>query len=132
MHHLTVLAPRTLSAPKRSVVVFLMCVALATLLFALVGKEAWAAQSKVEAETMTLSGSSVVVQSSSVASGGQEVAFFSNGSASSSFDGAATNITLRGRGGACRGNPQLKATWTVLLRGRWTSLAAASRTTPLL
>jgi acid phosphatase type 7 len=58
-----------------------------------------------------------VAQSSSAAGGGQEVAFFSNGSASSGFDGAATNITLRARGGACRGNPQLKVYVDGALKG---------------
>jgi hypothetical protein len=57
---------------------------------------------------MTLSGSNVVVQPKSTASGGQEVAFYTKGSASSSFDGAATNLTLRARGTACQGDPQLK------------------------
>jgi hypothetical protein len=101
---------------------FLLCAALATLAGALslflLSSEARAAQSKVEAETMSLSGSpAVVVRSSSAASGGQEVAFFSNGSASRGFDGAATNITLYARGQSCRGNPQLKVYVDDALKG---------------
>jgi acid phosphatase type 7 len=89
---------------------FLVCAALAcvSLLAVLLGEEARAATVEVEAEAMTLSGSSaVVVHSSSVASGGQDLAFYSNGSATSTFDGAPTNITLRARGKACQGNPHL-------------------------
>jgi hypothetical protein len=79
-----------------------------SLLALLLGEEARAATVKVEAEAMTLSGSSAVaVRSNSAASGGQDLAFYSNGSAVSTFDGAPTSITLRARGRACRGNPHL-------------------------
>src|SRR5215204_5805484 len=80
----------------------------AVLLFALLGKEVRAAQSKVEAESMTLSGSSVVVHRSSTASGGKDVAFYTNGAAKYSFGGAAADISLRARGQACQGSPKLK------------------------
>ena len=78
------------------------------LLVLLVGEEARAAQSKVEAETTTLSGRFVLIKDRAFASGGQEAAFYTNGSASSSFDGAPTSLTLRARGRACQGAPQLK------------------------
>jgi hypothetical protein len=71
----------------------------------------------VEAETMTLSGSSVVVHSSSAASGGKDLAFYSNGSASKGFDGAATQVVLRARGTACNGFPQLKVYVDGALKG---------------
>lgn len=87
----------------------ILFVALAAVLVILaVVDDARAAQTTVQAETMSLSGSHVFVRANTAASGGKEVAFFSNGSASSSFDGAATEITLRGRGKACQGNPLLK------------------------
>jgi hypothetical protein len=79
--------------------------------------EAWAAQQvDVEAETMTLSGSTAV-NSNGAASGGQAVAFFSNGSASSTFEGAATRITLDGRGSSCQGDPHLEVYVDNTLRG---------------
>jgi acid phosphatase type 7 len=59
----------------------------------------------------------VVVHPKITASGEQEVAFFSNGSARSSFDGAVTDITLRARGRACEGNPQLKVYVDDALKG---------------
>jgi hypothetical protein len=82
---------------------------------------------------MTLSGSSVVVHPNSTASGGQELAFYSNGAASSSFDGAATNITLRARGRACQGNPHLKVYVDGALKGtvELTSTAFANYALPL-
>jgi Ca-dependent carbohydrate-binding module xylan-binding len=80
------------------------CVSLLTLLFC---EEARAATAKVEAETMTLSGSSVAVNPNGAASGGQAVAFYSKGSAASAFDGTPTSITLHARGRACQGNPHL-------------------------
>ena len=89
----------------------------AVLLFTLFDEEAQAAQSKVEAETMTLSGSAVVVHSSSTASDGKDVAFYTNGSASRSFSGAATNVSLRARGQACQGNPRLKVYVDGALKG---------------
>ena len=80
----------------------LLCAALAAILLILVlPDDARSAQSKVEAETMLLSGSKVVVHSSSAASGGQDVAFYANGSASKSFSGAASQVVLRARGTAC-------------------------------
>ena len=97
----------------------LLCVAIAAvLILVLPGEEARAATTKVEAETMTLPGTSaVVVKSNSAASGGQELAFYSYGSARSSFDGAVTSITLRARSRACQGNPQLKIYVDGALRG---------------
>ena len=72
-------------------------------------RSAGAAQSsKVEAETMTLSGHRVYVKANTAASGGKEVSFSTNGSASGSFEGAATSITLRARGQACQGTPKLE------------------------
>jgi hypothetical protein len=106
------------SAALSSSIAILVCTAIATVLFFVLPGEARAAETKVEAETMTLPGtSSVVVHSKSAASGGQEVAFFSNGSARSTFDGAVTNITLRARGRACQGNPQLKVYVDDVLKG---------------
>ena len=66
---------------------------------------AWALENKTEAETMTLSGSEVVVLSSASASGGKYVAYFTNGSAQAVFNGAATGVTLRARGTTCKRTP---------------------------
>ena len=60
------------------------------------------ATTTVEAETMTLSGSSVVVHFCSAASGGKDHAFYSNGSASRGFEGAATQMVLCARHGLQR------------------------------
>ncbi len=57
---------------------------------------------------MALSGSRVYVKGNAAASGAEEVSFSTNGSATASFDGAATSLTLRARGKACQGSPQLK------------------------
>ena len=54
---------------------------------------------------MTLSGSSVQVHSSASASGGKDVAYFTNGSARAAFEGAASQVTLRARGTSCEGVP---------------------------
>jgi hypothetical protein len=119
MHHRTVPTPKTRAALRWGIG-FVVCAAFAAalLLFAGPYEEARAAvQSKAEAETMTLSGSNVVVRPKSTASGGQEVAFYTNGSASSSFDGAATNLSLRARGTACQGTPQLKVYVDDVLKG---------------
>jgi hypothetical protein len=96
--------------------------------------QARAATTTVEAETMTLSGSSsLVVHSSSVASGGKDLAFYSNGSASSGFDGAATQVVLHARGTACEGNPQFKVYVDNVLQGTvdLTSPTFADYTVPL-
>jgi hypothetical protein len=119
MHRQTFLTPRTWTA-LRVGIGFVACAVFAGafLLFAEQREKARAAtQSKVEAESMTLSGSKVVVRPNSTASGGQEVAFYTNGSASSSFDGAATNLTLRARGNDCQGDPQLKVYVDGALKG---------------
>ena len=79
--------------------------------------EVRAATTPVEAETMALSGSSVVVHPASAASGGKDVAFYSNGSASKAFDGAATQVVLRARGTACDGVPRLKVYVDGTLKG---------------
>lgn len=68
----------------------------------------WAATTTVERETMTLCGSSEVVHSCSVASGGKDRALRSNGSASRGFDGADTQMVLRARHGPHNGPPRLK------------------------
>ena len=79
MRHRTDPAAQTFAAPSRRLglllLFLLLCTALAAALSFLVlpDDEARAAQSKVEAEAMSLSGSPVV-RSSSAASGGQEVA----------------------------------------------------------
>ena len=96
----------------------LLCATIAAVLILVLPGEARATEAKVEAETMTLPGTSaVVVHPKSTASGGQEVAFFSNGSARSAFDGAITNIQLRARGRACQGNPHLKVYVDDVLKG---------------
>lgn len=111
MDRQTFLIPETRAALRWGIG-FVVCAAFAgaLLLFAEQREIAGAAtQSKLEAETtMTLSGPNVVAKPKSTASGGQEVAFYTNGSASSSFDGAATNLSLRARGNDCQGEPQLK------------------------
>ncbi len=76
-----------------------------------------AATTTVEAETMTPSGSSVVVHSASAASSGKDLAFYANGSASKAFDGAAIEVLLRARGTACSGFPQLKVYVDGVLKG---------------
>ena len=106
---------------------------LAVLLLAMLGGEAGATQARAEAETMALSGSRVVVHSSGAASGGKDVAFYSNGSARASFDGAATSVTLRARGKACEGKPRLKVYVDGVLEGtmKITSTTFADYTIPL-
>ena len=92
-------------------VLYALCAALvlaAALLLALIVGQAGAAQSKTEAEAMALSGYRVYVKDNADASGAREVSFSTKGSASSTFDGAATAISLRARGQACQGSPQLK------------------------
>ena len=86
-------------------------------LLLVVATQARAAQTTVEAETMARSGSSVVVHSASAASGGKDVAFYSNGSASKAFDGAAIEVVLRARGTACNGSPQFKVYVDGVLKG---------------
>ena len=88
---------------------------------------------KVEAETMAPSGSSVVVHSASAASGGKDLAFYSNGSASKAFDGTATRVVLRARGTACDGVPRLKVYVDGALKGTvdLTSSAFADHTLAL-
>src|SRR5215213_454635 len=115
---------QTSAAPSRSrglllllLLLLLGAVLAAALSFLVLPNQAQAAQSKVEAETMSRSGRLVMVHPNSMASGGQEVAFYTNGSASSRFDGAATNVTLRARGEACSGNPQLKVYVDGALKG---------------
>jgi hypothetical protein len=97
---------------------FSVCIVLAAgLVILAVVDDARAAQTTVQAETMPLSGSYVYVRDNTAASGGKEVSYFTNGSASSSFDGAATEIALRGRGTACQGNPRLKVYVDDALKG---------------
>jgi hypothetical protein len=63
---------------------------------------------KNEAEAMTLSGSSVLVQSDDSASGGQNVTYFTEGSVSMPFSGELTGVNLRAREKTnCVGNPKL-------------------------
>src|SRR5829696_2878292 len=63
---------------------------------------------KNEAEAMTLSGSSVLVHSDDTASGGQNVAYFTEGSVSMPFSGELTGVNLRARETTnCVGNPKL-------------------------
>jgi acid phosphatase type 7 len=113
MRYRTHLHAETYAAPIKSFLLSrLVWVAFASVAASFVSlalpNEAWAAQSKTEAETMSLSGSHVRVDSNSAASGGKEVAFYTNGSASSGFDGAASQVVLRARGTACSGDPRLK------------------------
>src|SRR5215216_3474611 len=64
---------------------------------------------KNEAEAMTLSGSSVLVHSDDTASGGQNVAYFTEGSVSMPFLGELTGVNLRARETTnCVGNPKLR------------------------
>ena len=111
MRHREVLSPEPSVAPEGDVA-SRVCAALAgallaALLLAMLGGEARAAQMEMEAETMALSGSRVVVHSSDAASGGEDVAFYSDGSATASFDGAAASVTLRAKGKPCEGDPRL-------------------------
>ena len=108
----------TLVEAGRGMVVILGATIAFTLLLALILGEAGAAQSKVEAEAMALSGSHVYVKDNTAASGGKEVAFYTPGSVSSSFDGTATSITLRSKGTACQGNPRLRIYVDGILKGR--------------
>jgi len=97
--------------PSRSCAVYLILVRVLAvvvcglLLLVLLSTGVRALDSNLEAETMTLSGSSVRVHSSTSASGGRDVAYYTNGSARTTFEGAATRVTLRARGTICRGVP---------------------------
>ncbi|MDQ3864667.1 MAG: DNRLRE domain-containing protein, partial [Actinomycetota bacterium] len=62
---------------------------------------------KEEAESTTLAGSLVRVHANTAASGGQEVAYYTTGSASDALNGPADSITLRAREDACNGDPIL-------------------------
>jgi acid phosphatase type 7 len=117
MHYRISPVTKTLGSFNWGVSSVISALLLAVALLALIVGQARAAQSKVEAETMSLSGSSVVVHQSSTASGGQDVAFYTNGSASSGFNGAATAISLRARGQACQGTPKLKIYVDGILKG---------------
>jgi hypothetical protein len=113
MRYRTHLHAETYAAPIKSFLLSLLvwiafASVAATFVYLALPNEASAAQSKTEAETMSLSGSHVRVDSNSTASGGKEVAFYTNGSASSGFDGAASQVVLRARGTACSGDPRLK------------------------
>ena len=118
MRHRAGLIAEAFAEPGRGIVVVLGATFAVALLLALVLGEAGAAQSKVEAETMALSGSHVYIENNTAASGGKEVAFYTNGSASSSFEGAAASITLHSRGTACQGNPRLRIYVDGTLQGR--------------
>lgn len=60
---------------------------------------------RLEAESMTASGSVVRVRSQRGTSGGKEVAFYSNGSLTGTFQGAVSQLQLRARGSLCGGAP---------------------------
>jgi hypothetical protein len=109
------------SAVLRQGILFCLWATLVALgplcLLGLVGP-AWAAQSRVEAESMTLSGWRVYAKDNLAASGGKEVAFATNGSASAGFDGTPTSVTLRARGKTCQEAPRLKVYVDGVLEGR--------------
>ena len=140
MHHREAYSPEGSDAPTEGGAATLARAApliagalLAVLLLAMLGGEAGATQARAEAETMALSGSRVVVHSSGAASGGKDVAFYSNGAARAHFDGAATSVTLRARGKACEGNPRLRVYVDGVLEGtmKITSTTFADYTIPL-
>ena len=76
--------------------VAVLAVALGAAVFTL-PQQANATEVKHEAETMTLLGSAVLVHSDVSASGGKDVAYFTIGSASTSFSGDLTSVNLRAR-----------------------------------
>jgi hypothetical protein len=125
MEHQADCSPEVGAVLKRRVV-FLMCMALAGVLFiALPCEGARAAESKMEAEALTLSGYKVFVKENAAASGGKEVAFSTNGAASSGFDGPASQLVLRARGTECQGDPQLNVYVDGVLEG---TVSVASNT----
>jgi hypothetical protein len=70
---------------------------------------AYALDTKIEAETFTVtSGSSVLAKADSAASGGQRMSYGTNGSAQTTFSGAATNVLLQMKGTVC-GSPNATA-----------------------
>src|SRR5215211_836937 len=89
-----------------------LCVAIlvAVLVAAIVAGQqmARAAEVRPEAENMTLSGSAVLVHSDVSASGGKDVAYFTEGSASTPFSGELTSVNLRARETYCGGNARLR------------------------
>jgi hypothetical protein len=111
------LVARAYAALRGRYAVACLFTALTALILFLPLGEAWAVQSKVEAENTTLSGNYVVVHASNTASGGRDVVFGSNGAASRTFSGAATKVSLRARGEACNGAPQLKVYVDGVLKG---------------
>jgi Glycosyl hydrolases family 6/Ca-dependent carbohydrate-binding module xylan-binding len=83
-------------------------VVLVAVLALIVAGSAYAAStSKIEAETMALSGSAVLVHSSGDAAGGKDGAFYSSGSASKTVSGAVSEVTLRARESYCGGHAKL-------------------------
>ena len=63
-------------------------------------------EAKFEAESMTLTGyagGSLQATDNADASGGKEVIFFNNGSATKSFDGQPTHVLVRAKGQSCDG-----------------------------
>jgi endoglucanase len=92
-------------------ITFTLCVAvLAIVLIALIAEpqRAQSAEVRKEAETATLSGSHVFVHSDASASGGKDVVYYSEGSASAAFSGGLTNVSLRARGTSCNGDAKLR------------------------
>jgi hypothetical protein len=86
-----------------SVVAVALVLACALYLAGTVG----AAETRVEAETMTLSGRMVMVERDPAASGDKRVAFYTNGSATKGFNGQLNQIQLRAKAKPCDGNPVL-------------------------
>ena len=67
-----------------------------------------AADVNTEAEGMALSGSAVLVHSDVSASGGKDVAYFTEGSASTPFSGGLTRLNLRARETYCGNDARLR------------------------
>jgi endoglucanase len=66
---------------------------------------AGATATNLEAEEMTLAGTATIVRADAAASGGKTAYFWANGSASASFEGAATRITIWAKATLCNGSP---------------------------
>jgi endoglucanase len=93
--------PRTRRRNRALALLVAMLAAVLVAVIVTAQQEGHAATLRTEAEGMTLSGAMVVVRTSAAASGTKELAFWSKASASTSFSGELTNLTLRARQNSC-------------------------------
>jgi endoglucanase len=103
--------PRTQRRNRALALLFAMLAAVLVAVIVTAQQEGHAATLTTEAEGMTLSGAMVVVRTSAAASGTKELAFWSKASASTSFSGELTNLTLRARQDRCGFNSAKLRLW---------------------